>query len=204
MNSYIKQMKDTIEKYYGIAKEYAANVENARNTYRDDFAAEAIKRLDAEMEAKKQSAIETILKVKDSAIESAKKWGELDGNKLNDGDMKLLKLDLTPDQFQSIVDRNKNNGTMCFVLKQYADKHAKYEQKEEEIPKWNAFSSIEVPTTEGKIKAYTKLAESAIAIIQNMTGYGWGQGVGNPIIESSAKNFGEPNAGNYMLYEMIG
>ncbi|HJD20975.1 MAG TPA: hypothetical protein H9915_04055 [Candidatus Gemmiger faecigallinarum] len=50
---------------------------------------------------------------------------------------------------------------------------------------------------------FTKFAESAISTIDNMTGYGWGKGVGNPVIESSVKNFGEPNPINYALLQAI-
>lgn len=88
----------------------------------------------------------------------------LDGDKIKDGDMKLLKFDLSPEQFESIVNRNKNNGTMCFILKQYAEKHEKHETKDDAIPAWNslAFAAVEVPTVDEKIMAYNAFAESAI------------------------------------------
>ena len=151
-----------------------------------------------------QELYDIITEAKDKGIEAARRWGVLDGDKINDGDMKLLKLDLSPEQFEAIVDRNRSNGTMCFILKQYAEKHAKHEMKDDEIPMWNSLAAVEVPTVDEKIKAYNTFAKNAIGIIQNMTGYGWGRGVDGFGVESSVKGFGEPNQMNYKLLEVLG
>lgn len=129
----------------------------------------------------------------------------LDGDKIKDGDMKLLKFDLSPEQFESIVNRNKNNGTMCFILKQYAEKHEKHETKDDAIPAWNslAFAAVEVPTVDEKIMAYNAFAESAISIIQIITESGWGRGVDGLGVEISVKGFGEPNPMNRKLLEVL-
>ena len=129
----------------------------------------------------------------------------MDGDKIKDGDMKLLKFDLSPEQFESIVNRNKNNGTMCFILKQYAEKHEKHETKDDAIPAWNslAFAAVEVPTVDEKIMAYNAFAESAISIIQIITESGWGRGVDGLGVEISVKGFGEPNPMNRKLLEVL-
>ena len=179
MNTYVKKMREALGAFYEKAVDHENNVNKANQRYKADVAA------------------------KDKVIESAKRWGVLDGDKIKDGDMKLLKFDLSPEQFEAIVDRNKNNGTMCFILKQYAEKHAKHEMKDDEIPAWNSLASVEVPTVDEKIKAYNALAERAIGIIQNISGYGWGRGVNGFGVESSVKGFGEPNPMNYKLLEVL-
>lgn len=204
MNTYIESMKNALTNYFNSAKAYNEKVKQAGERYKPDIAAEEIKRLDAILETDKQTAIEAITEAKDNGIEAARRWGVLDGEKINDGDMKLLKFDLSPEQFEAIVDRNRNNGTMCFILKQYAEKHAKHEMKDDEIPMWNNLAAVEVPTVEEKIKAYTFFADNAIATVQNMTGYGWGRGVDGFGVESSVKGFGEPNQMNYKLLEVLG
>lgn len=203
MNPYIQSMKNVLNNFYNAAKTYNDKVAQAGERYKPDVAAEEVKKLDAQLEADKRAAIDAITEAKDKGIEAAKRWGALDGDKINDGDMKLLKLDLSPEQFEAIVDRNRNNGTMCFILKQYAEKHAKHEMKDDEIPMWNSLAAVEVPTVDEKIKAYNTFAENAIGIIQNMTGYGWGRGVDGFGVESSVKGFGEPNQVNYKLLEVL-
>lgn len=197
-------MKNVLNNFFNAAKTYNDKVAQAGERYKPDVAAEEVKKLDAQLETDKRAAIDAITEAKDKGIEAARRWGVLDGDKINDGDMKLLKFDLSPEQFEAIVDRNRNNGTMCFILKQYAEKHAKHEMKDDEIPMWNSLAAVEVPTVDEKIKAYNTFAENAIGIIQNMTGYGWGRGVDGFGVESSVKGFGEPNPMNYKLLEVLG
>lgn len=204
MNTYIQSMKNVLNNFYNVAKTYNDKVAQAGERYKPDVAAEEVEKLDAQLEADKRAAIAAITEAKDKGIEAARRWGVLDGDKINDGDMKLLKLDLSPEQFEAIVDRNRSNGTMCFILKQYAEKHNRQETKPGEFGLTGRLNLIIIPTVDEKIKAYTKFAESAISTIDNMTGYGWGKGVGNPVIESSVKNFGEPNPMNSALLEVLG
>lgn len=203
MNTYIQSMKNVLNNFYNAAKTYNDKVAQAGERYKPDVAAEEVKKLDAQLEADKRAAIDAITEAKDKGIEAAKRWGALDGDKINDGDMKLLKFDLSPEQFEAIVDRNRNNGTMCFILAQYAEKHNRQETKPGEFGLAGRLNPLIIPTVEEKINAYTKFAESAISTIDNMTGYGWGKGVGSPAIESSVKNFGNPNPMNYALLEAI-
>lgn len=203
MNTYIQSMKNVLNNFYNAAKTYNDKVAQAGERYKPDVAAEEVKKLDAQLEADKRAAIDAITEAKDKGIEAAKRWGALDGDKINDGDMKLLKFDLSPEQFEAIVDRNRNNGTMCFILAQYAEKHNRQETKPGEFGLTGRLNPLIIPTVEEKINAYTKFAESAISTIDNMTGYGWGKGVGSPAIESSVKNFGNPNPMNYALLEAI-
>ena len=164
MNTYVKKMREALGAFYEKALDHENNVNKANQWYKSDVAAKEIKRLDEQLETEKRAAIDAITEAKDKGIESAKRWGVLDGDKIKDGDMKLLKFDLSPEQFESIVNRNKNNGTMCFILKQYAEKHEKHETKDDAIPAWNslAFAAVEVPTVDEKIMAYNAFAESAI------------------------------------------
>lgn len=203
MNTYIQSMKNVLNNYYNVAKTYNQKVEQAAQRYKPDVAADEVRKLDAQLEADKAAAIDAINEAKDKGIEAAHRWGSLDGSKINDGDMKLLKFDLSPEQFEAIVQRNRGNGTMCFILKQYAEKHAKHEKKEDEVPVWNALAMVDVPTVEAKIQAYNSFAESAVAIVQNMTGYGWGKGLDGFGVVDSVKSFGEPNAVNYKMVEAL-
>lgn len=204
MNKYIQQMKNALNTYYNAAKAAESEKEKARNIYQHDVAEAQSQKIDSDLWNKKQVAIDTIVNAKDDGIAEAKRWGVLDGNKINDGDMKLLKFDLSPEQFETIVERNRNNGTMCFILKQYAEKHGRKEMKQDEVPEWNELATVTIPTVEEKTKAYEIFYNSAIGIIENMSGYGWGKGVDGFGVESTVKSFGEPNQMNYTLLEVLG
>lgn len=203
MNTYLQTMKNALVGYYNAAKTCESKAQEARKIYQQDVASGVVKKLFAQLQENKAAAIDAINEARDKAIEAAQRWGTLDGSKINDGDMKLLKFDLSPEQFETIVDRNRNDGTMCFILKQYAEKHAKREKKEDEVPMWNALAMVDVPTAEAKIQAYNSFADSAIASIHNMSGNDWQFGVNSPITQASVEQFGEPNGMNDKLLEAI-
>lgn len=203
MNTYVKKMREALGAFYEKAVDHETNVNKANQRYKADVAAKEIQRLNDQLETEKRAAINAITEAKDKGIESAKRWGVLDGDKINDGDMKLLKFDLSPEQFEAIVNRNKSNGTMCFILKQYAEKHKKHEAKDDEILAWNSLAAVEVPTVDEKIKAYNAFAASAISLVQIITESGWGRGVDGLGVEISVKGFGEPNQMNYKLLEVL-
>lgn len=203
MNAYLQAMKTALVGYYNAAKTCEGKAQEARKIYQQDVVSGVVKKLFAQLQENKAAAIDAINEARDKGIEAAQRWGTLDGSKINDGDMKLLKFDLSPEQFETIVDRNRNNGTMCFILKQYAEKHAKREEKEDEVPMWNALAMVDVPTAEAKVQAYNSFADSAIASIHNMSGNDWEFGVNSPITQASVERFGEPNGLNDKLLEAI-
>lgn len=203
MNIYLKQMKDALSKCYDTAKKYTENVTAAKRRYQPDVAAEEIKRLDAAFEQEKRRFSDAITAARDNGIESARKWGELDGSKIDDGDMKLLKFDLSSEQFEHLVNKHRANGTMCFILRQYAEKNNRPETDTTEFGLTGRLNPLVIPTVDAKVSAYAKFADSAISIVNNMTGYGLGRGTDSPLLESSVKSFGEPDAANFMLLEML-
>ena len=203
MNKYVQLMKNAIDKYYTTAKNADGSIEQAKQRYQPGVASEEIEKINTELETAKRGAIDAINAARDSGIEDAKRWGKLDGSEINDGDMKLLKYDLSPDQFADMVERNKNNGTMCFILKQYADEHNRPETTPGERGSVGRFTTLVIPTVEEKIQAYTSIASNAVGVVENLTGYGWGKGVNSPFVESTVKEFGTPNAFNSDIYAAI-
>ena len=204
MNTYLQTMKNALTSYYNTAQACEEKAQEARKIYQQDVASEVVKKLFAQLQESKAAAINAINDARDKAIEAAYRWGTLDGSKINDGDMKLLKFDLSPEQFETIVQRNRGNGTMCFILDQYAKKHDRDEADPREFRLLGRLSCVMIPTVEGKVNAYNSFADSAIASIHNMSGNDWEFGINSPITQESVARFGEPNGMNDDLLEMIG
>lgn len=189
MNQYLKEMKDALTTAYQEAKRHASDVATARETYLPDAAAREISRLDSAHEQAQRAARDSILAARDRGIASAKAWGKLDGSKITD-DAKLLKLDLSSEEFEDLVERYKHNATMLHMLAQYAETHRKGEPGQIGET-WYPLSWI--PTVESKVAAYSRMADSAIATLNAMNGSGWGRGVDSPIVAASVEQFGQPD-----------
>ena len=204
MNRHLAAMKTIIDGFWGVAKSNEEKKERARAQFREDIAAEQVKQLENDTQTRAQLAKDAITEELHEALAEVERWGELDGAKINDNDMKLLKLDLSPEQFARIVERNKNNGTMSFVLKQWAEKHARAEKKDDEAGFFTGFLSVPIPSPDEKAAAYNAFANNALTLIENIEGVGFGRGVNSTLIETMIQQFAEPNGASRKYIEVLG
>lgn len=200
MNTYIQAMKKAMEDYYRAANDAIQKTMKARQIYQQDVAEEEASKYWNDLVNKKDAAIDAVVSAKDKGIAEAKRWGMLDGSKINDGDVKLLKYNLSPEQFESLVERYKNNGTMCFILQQYAEKQNREETTPGEYGMVGRLNPLIIPSVENKIRAYEFFAKSALSTIENIGG----DGMSSVVVEHAVKNFGTPNTMNYQHLEALG
>ena len=200
MNTYIQAMKKAMEDYYRAANDAMQKTMKARQIYQQDVAEEEASKYWNDLVNKKDAAIDAVVSAKDKGIAEAKRWGVLDGSKINDGDVKLLKYNLSPEQFESLVERYKNNGTMCFILRQYAEKQNREETTPGEYGMVGRLNPLIIPSVENKIRAYEFFAKSALSTIENIGG----DGMSSVVVEHAVKNFGTPNTMNYQHLEALG
>lgn len=200
MNTYIQAMKKAMEDYYRAANDAMQKTMKARQIYQQDVAEEEASKYWNDLVNKKDAAIDAVVSAKDKGIAEAKRWGMLDGSKINDGDVKLLKYNLSSEQFESLVERYKNNGTMCFILLQYAEKQNREETTPGEYGMVGRLNPLIIPSVENKIRAYEFFAKSALSTIENIGG----DGMSSVVVEHAVKNFGTPNTMNYQHLEALG
>lgn len=114
-------MRKALVEFYNTQKRINAERADAMKKYAHEFQEGVLNRLMEESGAACDNARYKIEKAKADALASIEAWARLDGSKLTD-DARLLKYDLPPAQFYELAKKYKNNGTMCFVLAQYAEK----------------------------------------------------------------------------------
>lgn len=202
MNVYLSRMKKALEAAHAAALQGEQKIDELQRTYRADFAAPEVEKVEASLDKAKASAKDEIIRIKDEGVIAAKRWGQLDGKAIDDADVKLLKYDLNADQLQQLIDKHRNNGTMCFILGEYVKK------KREKDPEKDFFSAaglpVSVPSAEEKEKALEWFASAAIGYIDSLYGNGWGKGANNEMLQSAVKRFAEPNPANYAFLEALG
>lgn len=99
------------------------------------------------------AAKDQIAAILGEAVAAANKWAELDGTKIDEADLALLRgdFDLSGDDIQRLVVKHQNNAVMLNAIARYTRKSGS--------PQWY------VPTKEGKIQAYNTMAEGALKVI---------------------------------------
>lgn len=189
MNEYLKSMKQALQTYWNTAKKHADEVKKANDVFQPDAAAAQIRLLEEKRKADRLTAESAITAALADAINSVDAWAALHGKDIDD-DAKLLNFDMSDEQFLTLVERHRSNGTMCELLYQYAKKHG--------------LDYTAIPSRQGKIEAYRAFANSALSLVGSITGGGFGQGVDSPMLKTAIENFGEPNAINTQLLQTIG
>lgn len=121
MNKYIQQSKDRITEYLAKAQQTGSKIAEGRKIYNAESMDREEKRLRGEL-AKARAETEAALdRIYNAACADARAWGELDGSKLT-ADAELLKgHGVTPDQFNQLVEKYKDNYTMLDQLRKYGE-----------------------------------------------------------------------------------
>ena len=163
----IVRMKKALQQFQQAAKKAADEIARNNEIYQHDAALEANKTVAAKRAEAKAAAVAEIKSAAAAGKAAAERWATLDGSKITD-DAKLLQFDMTPAQFSELVERNRGNGTMVTLLRQFAlERNEKngarlYDRPEKRYP-------VEaLPSLEKKVDAYSKFESYALQLLNNV------------------------------------
>lgn len=122
MNSYLQRTKDAILDYLGKAQQTEAKISEGRNIYLPDSMEREEKRLRGELLKARKATEEKLDSIYREASAGARSWGTLDGAKLTADAQLLHGQGVTPEQFDQLVTKYKDNFTMLDQLKKYGEK----------------------------------------------------------------------------------
>ena len=199
MNKYIEEMRKALVEFYNTQKRINAERADAMKKYAHEFQEGVLNRLMEESGAACDNARYKIEKAKADALASIEAWARLVGSKLTD-DARLLKYDLPPAQFYELAKKYKNNGTMCFVLAQYAEN----KNQEKESP--NSFGWLDtslVPTRESLQAAYQYFYDNAITKLESLYDGNQTPFITFEMMESGTKNFGAEAPSNIQYINVL-
>ena len=177
MNTYIQRTKDAILDYLSKAQQADRKIAEGRKIYNEQSMEQEEKRLRDEL-AKARKDTEARI---DSIIReaSADGWGRLDGSKLTADAQLLHGQGVTPDQFNQLVDRYKDNYTMLDALRKYGEaRNAEAAKEAKENGKWDALFSQpynvrEIPGPDAKSKELDALRKRADYFLNVADGTGF-------------------------------
>lgn len=201
MNKYVKKMKGAIDTYIAERDKANQQIERAKQIYAPAFAKPEIERFEAKKAEVREASRSEIESAYTEAVTALDKWDDLRGEDVTD-DVKLLDtVKINSEEFDTLVERYKDNATMSRILFQWGEEQNKNSSVNVPggVPVY--YMTGQVHTASNKRKAWDHIRESALSIIQIDRG-------NDPYMEGwlleAGKNFGEPNEMNYQFYEMIG
>ena len=170
MNKHLQEMRTAIQAYHKTVKDLAVRYENAKQIYVPEALEKEKELIDQKRNQARATATEAIRKARDEAIQGVKDWGTVHGGKLTD-DVKLLEVGVTPEQFDSLVDRYKDNYSMLQALSNYGNRQNRQIEKENAgkgfMPE-TRYSVERIPDLDSMTTRWEKLGESAVSTLRNL------------------------------------
>ena len=199
MNRYIEEMRRALVEFYNTQKRINAERADAMKKYNQEFQGDVLSRLMEESGTAYDKARYRIESAKADALASIEAWEKLDGSKLTD-DAKLLKYDLPPSQFYELAKKYKNNGTMCLVLAQYAEK----KNREKESPDYFGWIDTSlIPTRKSLEEAYQYFYNNAITRLGSLYDGNQTPYITFEMMENGTKNFGAECPANIQYFNVL-
>ena len=203
---HVDKMAKAVKDYFAEAGIAEQKMKKISGIYRQEFIDSENKKIMEGLKAARQAAEAAIIDARESGRAEAAKWGELDGQKLS-ADAQLLQYDLTPEQYNQLVEKHRGNGTMAYLLRFYGQEHNEKLMNETgkpgEMPKVQ-YNYWDVPTVEEKQAAYDKFAAGAISILDRIDSPGQiGGGTDSQMLKLAIEGFGTPSNTSQELFDLL-
>lgn len=194
MNQNVKMMKDALALYHQKAKKANEAISKIQDEYKPEIAKERIEKIQAELKQERVTAIDTITRASEQGKADVEKWYALNPDDITD-DAKLLQTGIPMNQadFDNLCSKYEKNGTMCRILKGYAEENNRKVQAlhPRVIFPEGYLHTMNLPNERAMTEKWDKLATHAESIINSMEGHGYGIGANDPLVIASVEGFGE-------------
>jgi hypothetical protein len=186
----IERMKNAVKGYYREIEKAALQMEQNRRMYQPDVAQEENRRLQSFLDRKKADAIADIDRAKEEGLLVAQVWGRLKNEDVT-GDADFLKMNIAPIQFNELVEKYRDNGTMSALLYEYGDR--KNTERKQYV-----FNLEPIVTREKKERAFESFAAGAKTIIEQVAQRG-----ASPLMQTAVDTYGTENGGGAYLFSYL-
>lgn len=193
----ITRMKNALETFMKTATATFDEMERADKVYQAEPARNEKTRLYEALREKKTNALNEIEAATAAGKEKAETWARLDGAKITP-DAELLKVYISPEQFDELAKRYKSNATMIHLLAQYG----KEQNEKNGVTAWNnnekRYNVEALPSLEKKTRAYDAYHDWAVRLISSLF-----DNPKLPIVRGDVERFGVYMPGDTPLLDEI-
>lgn len=201
MSKYAEDMKQALMTYRDTKQKAEARYNEIKDLYGEEAVQREKERQEKQIKAARATAEAAIREAYSEGHYLAEQWGKPDGSQLTD-DLKLFDAGMvTPEVFDHLKDKYKNNATMSAALKAKGEK-LNAEARKEEQSKGNGFTMAEpyntrdITTGEDRVKAWDSLKAKAMDTLDMIDGSGryndpWSRSIGAAMGEQIVEHFGE-------------
>ena len=207
MSKYADDMKQAIMTYKNRYKNAEANIKLVLENYGEEAGQRELERQEKNLKAEREKAAAAIREAYSERVYLAELWGKPDGSRLTD-DLKLFDAGIvTPEVFDQLKARYKDNATMLSALKAQGEKlnaaAAQAAKDRGEMPLASTYNTRDIVTLDDKLKNWKTLKAQALDCLDMIDGTGnyadpWTKTLGNVMGEEQINHFGETLTGEEM------
>ena len=200
MSKYADDMKQAILRYKSAYKAAETRIKATTEDYGQEAGQRELERQEKVLKAEREKAAAAIREAYSEGVYLAERWGQPDGSRLTD-DLKLFDAGIvTPEVFNQLKDRYKDNATMLAALKARGDKMnaeaAKEARENGGLPLASQYDTSDIVTLQDKTKNWNTLKAQAIDCLDMIDGTGnysdsWSRAMGNALGDEMINHFGE-------------
>lgn len=200
MSKYADDMKQAIVAYKTAHKNAEANIKRIVEDYGEEAGQHETERQERLLSTARQRAEAAIREAYSEGLYLAEQWGKPDGSRLTD-DLKLFDAGIvTPEVFDQLKARYKDNATMLSALKAQGEKlnaaAAQAAKDRGEMALASPYDTRDIVTPGDKVENWKKLKAQALDALDMVDGSGsysdpWSQSLGNALGDEVINHFGE-------------
>ena len=202
MSKYTDDMKRALQTYRDTKKKVDDSIKQVIDLYGEEAGTHERERQEKQLAAARTRAEAEIREAYSEGHYLAEQWGKPDGSQLTD-DLKLFEAGMvTPDVFETLKARYRDNATMSAALKAQGEKlnaaAAKEARENNDLvgALTEPYRVRDIMTGQDKVKGWDKLKKQALDTLDMIDGKGaysdpWTQALGNALGDETIKHFGE-------------
>lgn len=200
MSKYTDDMKRALVTYRDAKQKANQRLQEVKEYYGDEAAQREQERLEKQLKNARSTAEAAIREAYSEGHYLAEQWGKPDGSQLTD-DLKLFDAGMvTPDVFETLKARYRNNATMSAALKAQGEKlnaaAATADREKGGLGMVEPYNVRDIQTGADKVKGWDKLKKQALDTLDMIDGKGaysdpWTQALGNALGDQTIEHFGE-------------
>lgn len=200
MSRYAEDMKRALVTYRDTKQKAAQRLQEIKDLYGDEAAQREQERQGKQLKSARATAEAAIREAYSEGHYLAEQWAKPDGSRLTD-DMKLFDAGLvTPEVFEQLKSRYRDNATMLSALKAQGEKLNAAAAQEDRVKGGMGFAVPynvrDIATGADKVKGWDTLKKQAMDALDMVDGTGaysdsWTQALGKHLCAETIDHFGE-------------
>ena len=202
MGKHVEDIKTALKGYQSLRAEAEKKISFYAENYGEEAGNRERERQEKQLAAARKQVEGTIHASHKEGRELAERWGQPTGSELTD-DMKLFDVGMvTPEVFEALKARYKDNATMCAAIKAQGQrlnavaKKEAQERGEEFYTAMEPYNVRDILTAKDKLESWDKLEKSALEALDMVDGSGnysddWGASIGKHMGAEIIEHFGE-------------